>query len=268
MPFVRILGNVSNSQKGIEFTFYGDHLSIYYTGKTNGGIVNILVDGTNVGTIDSYNATDNSFKQEKAITGLSKSNHTVKIVETGTKNTSSTGTEFWFEALKIPKTIIVKNWGIPGASGGTFDAYKSNLLETNDDIVFLQFGTNDRTLGMGADYTKAYMREAAKLIQSQGKKVVLMVAPQAVNTVENAPYSERRYGQEDVDMAISELADELNMNYISNYNAYQDYMRETGATIDQLLADSLHPNDLGYKVMYQNIMRSLGLPFLSDGMTY
>jgi lysophospholipase L1-like esterase len=265
LPFIRSLNNESNSGKGIEFTFYGNHFSIFYTGKNNGGILDILVDGVSVSKLDTYNATDNTYKQEKVISGLTLGNHSVKIVETGTKQSSSAGNVAWIEGLKIPKTAIVKNWGWSGSTSSFLTTFKTNLIESDDDIVFIQFGTNDRPIYTSPAATKSYQREAVKYIQGLGKKVVLMTAPPSVLDVENGVLN---FGAEDVDSAISDLATEFAIPYISNYKGYVDYMRETSTGITDLLADSLHPNDLGYKVMYQNIMSNLGLSYLGDGMTY
>ena len=46
---------------------------------------------------------------------------------------------------------------------------------------------------------------------------------------------------------------------ISMYNAFSVYCEDRNIPLDSLLADGLHPNDEGYRVMFRLLLRELGL---------
>jgi hypothetical protein len=64
----------------------------------------------------------------------------------------------------------------------------------------------------------------------------------------------------EVDAVIKKVARSYGMNYISNYDGFLRYMEVHAKTIADMTAEGLHPNDLGYVVMFLSIMRGLGLP--------
>ena len=64
----------------------------------------------------------------------------------------------------------------------------------------------------------------------------------------------------DVHEGIKIVANNLNLLFIDNFNATENYMLNTGKTLSSLLPDNLHPGDELYKVMYYNICNKLNLP--------
>ena len=46
---------------------------------------------------------------------------------------------------------------------------------------------------------------------------------------------------------------------ISMYNRFLNYCKKQHISVDSLLNDGLHPNNLGYDVMYQLLMEEIGL---------
>lgn len=72
-----------------QYTFVGTGINVY-TPKSSGlGICEIFLDGTSKGTIDLYNSTIIYKQKIFSITNLTYGTHVIKIVVTGTKNTSS-----------------------------------------------------------------------------------------------------------------------------------------------------------------------------------
>ncbi|MBO1582259.1 SGNH/GDSL hydrolase family protein [Bacillus sp. XF8] len=86
-------------------------------------------------------------------------------------------------------------------------------------------------------------------------------------SIENDNDPVRKFKMDDVDRAIRQIAQEFNMKYISNYKWFMEYTTNTGITIDSLLKDGLHPNDTGYRVMFENVAQNIGLTLLRDGIS-
>lgn len=264
LKFKLLINNPSATGKGIKFNFYGDHFSIIWSRTGGSGILDINVDGVKVTEFDGYGAFANS--QEFLVTGLSAGNHSVEIMETGRKNASSTGRDIYFEGFKIPKTAQVLNYGISGIDSQWGYEQRTSLIETTDDIVIMQLGTNDRHVFVSPESSKSFQRDIVKQAISTGKKVVLMSANPVA--VANDADVIRNFHMEDVDNAISHLASEFGIHFISNYKGILGYCDEKGITVDSLLGDGLHPNDSGYTAMYKNIMKGLGVPIKRDGATW
>ena len=93
----------------VAFTFQGNTIKWIGAKATSSGIAEVFIDGVSMGTIDLYNAGGNLYQVdlfEQA--GLSESNadgslatHVIKIVATGTKHASSSGTNIYIDAFDV-----------------------------------------------------------------------------------------------------------------------------------------------------------------------
>jgi lysophospholipase L1-like esterase len=252
--------NTKDYQK-ISFTFYGDHFSIVY-GKTLGsGILEVWVDGVKLADLDTYG--EPQYSAVANYTSLSIGQHAVEIRQTNRKNVSSSANVVYLEAVKIPKTVQVRNWGVSGVTSEWIYDYLWTLLQTDDDILILQIGTNDRSIEKTPSATRSFIREIVKYAQNKGIEVILMSAnPTSIMQINDPLYN---YDMNAVDTAINQVATEFNMPYISNYQYFIEYADTKGISVDTLLPDGLHPNDIGYKVMYNNVARNIGLSIIRDG---
>lgn len=259
-----LLNNTTNNGTGIEFSMYGDHFSVFYEGNPAGGVLAIYVDDVLVDTLDSYMVTLTR-AQEKAITGLTLAEHTIKIVETNTKNASSGGKTVKIEALKIFKTAQVINWGISGIASASIWSGRATRITADDNFCMIQVGTNDRATYISPAATRSNLTAIIEYINdSTTVKPILMSA----NPSSVANDALGNFKMNDVDIAVGDVAERFGMPYISNYDAFMKYAENTGTALDSLVdSGGLHPNDLGYLVMYNNIARSIGLPILRDGIT-
>lgn len=255
----------TTAANGIKFDFHGDHLSIIYASLTGGGIMDIFIDGAKWGELDTYSASyaDNI---ELKVTGLTLGKHSFEIREANKKNASSTSNTVYIQGLKIPKTVDVVNFGISGKHSQYLYQNRTQLIEVDDDLIIMQIGTNDRHNFKTTAVTKAYHREIIKYVQGLGLDIVIMSANPV--SVANDMEAVRNFKMDDVDRAIASIAKEFNMSYVSNYKWFMDYAVNTGVTVDSLLFDGLHPNDTGYRVMFENIAAHLGLTLLRDGISY
>jgi hypothetical protein len=146
-----------------------------------------------------------------SITGLTLGYHDIEIRETNTKNASSTGNEFHFEGLLIPKSATVVNYGISGISTSFFYSY-TGFFEADDTITLIMLGTNDRGVVNieGYKYRLDFLRYIAA---RKGSKPILMSANPV--SYANDTTSGFNFKMEDVDKATSDVARKNNMNYIN-----------------------------------------------------
>ena len=63
----------------------------------------------------------------------------------------------------------------------------------------------------------------------------------------------------DINDLDKETSAALDFPLVSLYDAFCDYIDENGIELDSLLADGLHPNDEGYRVMFGLIAEALEL---------
>lgn len=176
------------------------------------------------------------------------------------------GTKAWaamFQARVANENISVINNGVRGCSTHQILYYWNQLIDGNEDIVIVMLGTNNRTTADNATFSytmRSFYDELQKIkyaLESNGSDVIFMSAPPA--SASNESQSGIHFHMNDVDDIIAKFAVDNNMEYISIYKKTLDYMEETGATIDDLLADGLHPNDRLHKLMYGWIIEGLGL---------
>lgn len=255
------LFNNGSTTDGLEFDIYGDSFGVVYSSNSATGIFDIFVDGTKVATVDTYGPSQ-GYRNERMVTGLTKGNHHVKIQETNTKNASSSAKTIYLEALKIFKNAFVLNYGSSGAPS----RFDTSYYDADDDFVFIQFGTNDRQTYFTTTSTENNLMEHVDYINENLNAKIIFMSANPVG-VANDTDPIRKFRMEDVDIVVNKVASSLGLPYISNYDAFLRYAKETGVSVDSQLADGLHPNDLGYRVMFENICRQIGLPILRDGIT-
>ena len=249
----------SNEESGndfVKFTFYGTHFSVYI--KTgDAGKFKVIVDDIEVGVIDCYSASE-VYEVETSFNDLSEGNHNVKFQTTGEHNVDATKNEVYILYLKIPKCTIVKPWGL----SGEMSAASAFRLESDDDIVILQYGTNDRHPCVSPEHTQYCLSNTINRILEYGHIPIVMCANPCTHKWEyNVP---RRFHMWDVRNAIELTVKKYEIPFVDNYTAFLNYTEQHNIPLTDVLAEGLHPNDLGYKVMYENIMKTLGLSLIPD----
>lgn len=61
----------------------------------------------------------------------------------------------------------------------------------------------------------------------------------------------------DINDIYKKAADECGIALISLYDLFMQYCKENDVVLDSLLCDGLHPNDDGYKVMFDLLVEAL-----------
>ena len=146
------------------------------------------------------------------------------------------------------------------------------LIDKQDDFILCTIGTNNRHRyfkdfpeGMpareeiGADFYQK-IRTLHDMLVKTGKPFVLVanIPAGAENERDGEDYW-RVLHMDDINTIYKHAAATLGFPFISLYDAFSAYCEETGTPPDNLLCDALHPNDRGFDVMYELIMKELGL---------
>lgn len=190
----------------------------------------------------------------------------------------SSGGRRWYEALdgngwaQLFKNymnekfkIIVRNFGMSGINSGDLKYFINDFMDTkfNFDCIVLMIGTNDREKGnLESLYTD--MNDTIKTIKNYGKDLIIMACIPASIANEKT----FRVHMEDVHNALRNISCENKIPFISVYNLFIDYCSNKGIKIDTLLSDGLHPNNEGYKVMFQLISNAMGIALKRPDATW
>jgi lysophospholipase L1-like esterase len=178
------------------------------------------------------------------------------------------------EALQsIGSSLSVHNAGVSGNT--TRDARKRftrDVLTYKPKVIVMQFGINDAAVDVWkkppatesrvplAEY-EANLREMITEAGKQNAKVILMTTnplrwtPRLKDMYGKSPYRpEVEDGFDSPILAgyndtIRKLAKELNVQLVDVRSAYPDFVSKHKTTIDQMLLDGMHPNDLGHQLV-------------------
>lgn len=262
--YQRVYPNITAGNTMMEFTFYGDKFTIRYAKAAAYGIFDVFIDGVKSQTIDAYAASFLDM-QSTEFTGLTSGNHKVELKETNTKNALATGNSIYIQGLRIPKTVIVKNWGISGWASRHLEL-NPDWVSSDDDFIIVQLGTNDRLYEGQTTYS--YQANFIRKMRSQNRKVVLMASVPSSPSNDNRTDVMYYRNMEDEASEIRALAHDFDVPFISNHEFFINYTMFRGVIVDTLLADALHPNDSGYDLMFKNITQKLGFGCPADGVTW
>lgn len=153
----------------------------------------------------------------------------------------------FFENKYPDKNIIVVNAGIGGTTSeyGTM-RYKTNILDKNPDLVFIEFAVNDTTLPGETEqkeYMEAMVRQSLK--NSKVPKIIFLYAPYPTDK-DTELYKKWRSG---VDWK-EEIAAYYGLKSINIYDyIYADYKNEKkDITFNEYLSDYYQNSGNGYDV--------------------
>lgn len=133
----------------IEQDFYGT--DVYWYGLKNNdlGIADVYIDGSFVESVDCYSGS-RSVQKLFERTNLSNSSHTIKVVVTGNKNGSSSGTFIVHDAFKFPKRIddasSENNYSGSWTRYWESIYYNNTCYVTNQQGAFVEYGFTGKTI--------------------------------------------------------------------------------------------------------------------------
>lgn len=157
----------------------------------------------------------------------------------------------------------VSNKGCDGANTTQLLKNYDRIIDADDDIVILLAGANDRKRENGLQELYDNLSEFAELTEARGKLLVL--ASLNPSTEKNEFYFNRIHHSEDIVTVMSMVADEKGLLFADNYRYIQRYLLNSGRKIDDIICgagcenDGLHPSDFVQRLMYINLMETIGL---------
>ena len=240
--------------KCFDYSFKGDSINIYFSKQAGSGIVGVYIDDNKIGDVDLYSSTaEYSFKYE--VNGLENGEHILSIKGAG-QNASSSSKRIYIEALEIPKKVTCVNYGISGITTESVVNWLDQLIETDDDVIIMQIGTNDRAFN-DVSITLKNLRTIINYIKSKSKELILFCSSPTSKTDDEK--SSHKLKMQRILTCISKVAEENNIRFVNQYNYLSMYCKEKDVDINSLLKDGLHPNDTGYELMYYNACKELNI---------
>lgn len=244
----------SARQNEFSFDIISDNISILYrkwgVGDTNDK-VEVYVDGILAGSFNYYDSVqswENVFS-----TTFAYGKHTIRVKNVATHADSYAH----IQCCRTNQKIWVINDAIIGSSTATWldRSLFENTLNQYDDFVFMMLGTNDRATVGGESGFRSRLRTCVDKVKTlaPNAKLCLLTSAYASGTNETNPVY--NFKMRIVDQVISTVAQEKYLPHISNFK-YTSVSRIEGPNIFDP-SDSLHPNDAGNKLMYENIRKQL-----------
>ncbi|AOA57581.1 SGNH/GDSL hydrolase family protein [Acinetobacter larvae] len=244
------LSSTSNSNGRLKFKFVGSKFRLMYTAqqKTTDNFIDVYANNKLVASFD-YSAANGSQKY----TDYVELEH--GIYDVVVMNRSVDGGVLRLEAVCSVKKVKVSNDGISGTGSWEWipgTALYKGSIQDSDEFVFVMLGTNDKgdTTRPPNNEVKTYnfVKQIVVDLKKRNKNVIVMAA----NAV-TANESDKTYTQADTSVQLKKLSVEQSVLFVDQYAKTLPF-KLTG---DTFLADGLHPNDLGYRVMFENIKNNI-----------
>ena len=144
------------------------------------------------------------------------------------------------------------------------------LVDHDDDLIICTIGTNNRHRyfdGGERPQRDAFLKEIYDkikimygLFEDMGIPTIFVAnIPASEKNEQDGPDYWRILHMPDINDCYQALARECGATVVSLYDLFSGYCEERGIALDALLCDGLHPNDEGYRVMYELILKALAL---------
>lgn len=144
------------------------------------------------------------------------------------------------------------------------------LVDETDDLIICTIGTNNRHQYMHTGERKtreewgAIFYENLLLLhekfQQSGKRVIFMAnIPASAKNEEDGTNYWRILHMDDINAIYKTAQGKTGFSLISLYDKMTEYVNDKKQTIDEYLADGLHPNDKGYQVIFELFCKALAI---------
>lgn len=151
------------------------------------------------------------------------------------------------------------NYGIEGKSAKWFNNYKNKVI-SDEDIVFVMLGTNDRWHCKTVDEYKTNLEQLLDYINSNSKEMIVLTPPPTeleLNKNEKQP--------DNFNFTIKDVVNTINLvckeKGYETINIYSEFMKQVSLDnpSELLQKGGNHPNDKGYDVIWNILEKNLGL---------
>ena len=140
------------------------------------------------------------------------------------------------------------------------------LVDDSDDITICTIGTNNRHQSKGKADRKT-REEFAKLFYDNvlalhnkfvqtGKEVVFMAnIPAAPENEQDGENYWRILHMDDINEIYKRASEQKGFCLVSLYDLFNEHLKENKVDIHSTLKDGLHPNDVGYKIIFDLLLK-------------
>lgn len=156
------------------------------------------------------------------------------------------------------KDYGVKNFtnaGIEGKSVKWALDNIDNLIDEQENVVFVMFGSDDRMTSTKEEY-ESNISKLLKIIDSRSNYMVVMSPPPAANDTFN-----NQLTSEDINEILSKISKKEKYTFISHFDGMNKYLENNSDVqyTDLMQNYGAYPSEKGYKVMWDTIKDELEL---------
>ena len=174
------------------------------------------------------------------------------------------------EYMEANYNCEVVNNGCTGITAQFVLEHWSEMVDEEDDVILCTIGTNNRnqfftdapkhTKEEHMDILYQAVLEIDARLKASGIAYVMAanIPAAAFNEVDGVDFW-RVFHMDDVNAIYKKAQAEVGFPFISLYDLFTAYCKEHQITVESLLFDGLHPNDTGYDVIYELLMKEMGV---------
>ena len=160
---------------------------------------------------------------------------------------------FWKEMLQqnYPEARIeLINSGTSGdTSADGLARLDWSVLSYEPDLVTINFGINDCVMGLRLEEFELNLVQMVRRIRSGPNSEILLLSSQPLET---PPYDKMVL---DYYQAVQRTAHEMDVGFVDVYGAWMERVRQ-GTPLGSLILPGLdHPNEAGYRIIAEELMR-------------
>ena len=144
------------------------------------------------------------------------------------------------------------------------------LVDDSDDIIICAIGTNNRHQQKGnaikktrEEFAKAFYDNVILLNEKfkETRKEVIFIAniPASPENESDGENYWRILHMDDINEIYKRASQKEGFCLISLYDLFSDYLKKNDVDIHSTLKDGLHPNDEGYKIIYQLLLKQFAI---------
>ena len=248
--------------------YYTETLNIHVTGALSQTINQCMEDITNPDNETKIILVGDSITHGQGGTGFAQDGDT--IIGDYKRNPNGYCWANLFKSyIENNYNATVTNNGCTGTNIQFLATNINTLIPSDTDIVIISYGTNNRIShdndvgdrdtdleSMFDTFTDSFNTVITYCL-SNNIKFIIQTPPPASAT--NEALHNRVVHIYDVANIIQNICANKDVEYNNLYNLIYDYCWNNNLDWDDYLADGLHPNDSGYRVMFYKIMQGLNL---------